>query len=142
MTDKPKSFLIHRAISLRQLSEGYRRLDELCIKLALTPLSGDVTNLTKPEKIGLTGQPTYWPLSLTDENGDHGVIELQHDRQMVVRLTVGTDGYFGCNRFGDGNHDWSIWELEQLVTRTLQRMKETEHAGVGDGQSDSGQDVG
>ncbi|TXH12273.1 MAG: hypothetical protein E6R03_13210 [Hyphomicrobiaceae bacterium] len=138
--EQPKSFLDHRAHSFLKLSVAYHRLADLTRKLELTALSGDVTALTRVEDIGLTGNPTYWPLSL--DGRDNNVIELQRDGQMLVRLTVGSDGYYGCNRFGDGNHDWNIGELEQTIKNTLQRMKETEHASVGDGQSDSGQDVG
>lgn len=139
-TELTKSFLDHRANSFLKLSVAYHRLADLTRKLSLTALSGDVTTLTRPDEIGLTGNPTYWPVALNGRD-DHNVIELQHDGQMIVRLTVGSDGYFGCNRFGDGNHDWDIGELEQTIKNTLRRMKETEHASIGD-QSDFGPDVG
>lgn len=140
MSATQPSFLSHRSRSFHLLSAAYLLLEALVKKLDLTPISGDVAPLTQLSSLGLTGEPTYWP---APSNGnDAGVIELRKGDQMLVRLTVCSDGhYYGCNRFGEGNHDWSIGELEQLITRTLQR-EETEHAGVRDSQGDLGQDAG
>jgi hypothetical protein len=116
------NFLEARAASYQKLAATYLKLNQIVRTHGLKAVSGDVEKLTDFQSLGLgPDKPTYWPIDF--EDGDRGVIELR-DKQdrFLVRLEVNTNDFYGCSRYGSGNHDWSSGELQRVLIDTMARL--------------------
>lgn len=115
---KKQTFLTYRADGLAKIAENYRKLEGLCIKFGLVPVSGDLmTEMSWPQPVDNNGRDLpYWPA--THENS---VLLTKPGTfpEHIAAVRVTTNGFYGAVigvAGGDNLNAQELgWQLEKVT---------------------------